>query len=41
MLISPYSLFAVSQIYDYVIKYSYNNETKECTIELPDYNVME
>ncbi len=41
MLISPYSLFSVSQIYNYVIKYSYENETKECTIELSDYKLKE
>ena len=41
MFLSPYSLFAVSQIYDNVIRYSYDNETKEYTIELPYYNVTE
>lgn len=41
MLISPYSLFSVSQIYNYVVKYSYENETKECTIELSDYKLKE
>ena len=41
MLIHPYSLFSVSQIYNYVIKYSYENETKECTIELSDYKLKE
>ena len=41
MLLSPYSFFTISQIYDYVIKYSYDNETKESTIELSDYNFKE
>ena len=41
MLIHPYSLFSVSQIYNYVVKYSYENETKECTIELSDYKLKE
>lgn len=41
MLIHPYSLFSVSQIYNYVVKYSYENETNECTIELSDYKLKE
>ena len=41
MLLSPYSFFTISQIYDYVFKYSYDNETKESTIELSDYNFKE
>ena len=41
MILTPYSLFSISKIYDYVINCSYDNETKECTIELLDYKLKE
>ena len=41
MLLSPPSLLSISNIYDFVIEYSYNNSVNESSIKIKSYDLKE